>query len=602
MNLCVKKYFFNKVLVLLKYRETRQRLAKASWKDAGLLIVVSFTVVFFIVTSFASAVYLSCASAILLLAAVILAVVLFWAGLIAADPSETALPYARLSLIPSFILLLLIPYNFFYPLPDGNQPAAAIFIVAVGCIMFNSILRRPEHPLRRPPISIPLFALFLSGYALFFGAIAVLRHLNFQDTSSFDVALYNQIQWNNIHGRFYQSSISGSNFVTHNSPFLILLSPLYAVYPHPATLLFMKSIFLTVSAVPFYLILKRCVSPAAIWPLMAAYLFYPFLIGQHFNAPHEVCFLPPFLLFAFYFFLTQHFRNFLIFLFFCLSIKEHMALVSVMFGLYAFLLRRSRRWILTPVIIGLLWAVFSLWIMHCFQQIYSVDPSPAWLIDNIKDRFIRPGHSVADNLLWGAGNSVMGRFSSFIFIYTLLAPVGIVFPLLSPIFFLGLPELLINLLASIPLFYPTWHYNIVVGCFIMVACAAVIGRLGTPFRFSISSSKIQQLCAWFICLCVLSHCFLWRGYLRITRDPAYLNVMKEAIALIPEDASVSAPKHLVSHVSTRNDYFLLQDNRKGDYILVDQNKTVEDIIQPDGKTLPGEVIFEKDGVRVYRKQ
>lgn len=577
-------------MIKLKYREALQRLAKASWKDACLLTVISFTAVFFIATSCSSAVYLTYASAVFLLAAVIFVVVMLWAGLIVADPSATALPYARLSLIPSFILLLLIPYNFFYPLPYDNQPVAAIFIAAGGCLVFNRILRRPEDPLRRPLISMRLFVLFLLGYALFFGTIAVLRHLNFQNSSSFDVALYSQIQWNNIHGRFYQSSISGSNFVTHNSPFLILLSPLYAVYPHPATLLFMKSVFLAASAIPFYLILKGYVSPAATGPLMIAFLFYPFLVGQHFNAPHEMCFLPPFLLFAFYFFLTQRFRNFLIFLFLCLSVKEHMALVSVMFGLYALVLRRSRRWVLTPVVIGLLWAVFSLWIMHHFQQIYAVDPSPAWLIDNIKDRFLRPEHPVADNLVWGMKNSVAGRFSSFIFIYALLAPVGIVFPLLSPVFFLGLPELLINLLASVPLFYPAWHYNIVVGCFIMAACAAAVGRLKAP---------AQQLCAWFICLCVLSHYFLWWNETKIIVNPGYVQTMNKAIAMIPKDTSVTAPKGLVAYLSDRKDYFLLTDDRKGEYALLDDKWGGADFpLQGDG--FQYHEIFNENGVRVYK--
>ncbi|MCK5180308.1 MAG: DUF2079 domain-containing protein, partial [Candidatus Omnitrophica bacterium] len=512
---------------------------------------------------------------------------------------ETALRYARLSLIPSFILLLLIPYNFFYPVSNSNQPGAPILIAVMGCLIFNAILRRAEHPSKRPPVSIALLVLFLLGYALLFGAIAVLRHLNFQDTSSFDVALYNQIQWNIIHGRFFQSSISGSNFVTHNSPFLILLSPMYAIFPHPGTLQVIKSIFLAASAVPFYLILKRLVSPKAIWPLLIAYLFYPFLVGQHFNAPHEICFLPPFLLFAFYFFLTRRFKTFLIFLFLCLSVKEHMAMVSMMFGLYALLLRRSRRWVLTPIVIGGLWAVFSLWLIHHFQQIYTVDPYPAWLIDNIKGRFLRPGYPIGENLLWGMETSVLKNVYALMFLYMLFAPVGIIFPLLSAIPLLGLPELLISLAASIPLFYPTWHYNIVVGCFIMVACAAVIGRIGKKPHFSLPSSKVQQLCAWFICLCVLSHSFLWQNYMHIKRDPAYLAVMKEAIALIPDEASVSAPKHLVSHVSTRDDYFLLEDDRKGDYILIDRDKTVERTVPSDAGPAHYKTIFEKNGVRVY---
>jgi hypothetical protein len=254
------------------------------------------------------------------------------------------------------------------------------------------------------------------------------------------------------------------------------------------------------------------------------------------------------------------------------------------------------------LVVSISWAAFSLWIMHHFQQIYTVDPYPAWLIDNIKDRFLRPDYPIGENLLWGMKTSVAGRSHSLIFVYTLFAPVGIIFPLLSPIILLSLPELAINLVTTIPLFYPTWHYNIVVGCFILIGCAAVIGQVGKRSRLPLPAAKVEQLSAWFICFCVLSHSFLWVDYLSIKRHPAYLAVMKQAINLIPKDASVSAPKRLVSHVSSRDDYFLLEDQRKGDYILIDQNETVENPVMSHGQNLFYKEIFEKDGVRIYQKE
>jgi len=575
-------------------------LRNASWKDAAVLIAVGFIVLFFIATSFETAIHLG-TFVVPLIAAVFLFVLIVWAGLVAAMPAKEALRYARLCFVPSIIFLLLIPYNFFYLLPHGVRPVSALIIVIAGIFLFSVILRQPKRDTSHFGISLPWLIALMVAYALFFGAIAVLRHLNFQDASSFDVALYNQIQWNNIHGRFYQSSISGSNFVTHNSPFLILISPFYAIYPHPGTLLIIKTIFLTASAIPYYFLLRRFVSRHAIGPLLIGYLFYPYIIGQQFNAPHEVCFLPPFLLLALYFFLTSRFYLFLGFLFLCLSVKEHMAMIAVMFGLYAFLLKRSRRWIVVPIVSGGAWAVFSFWIMHHFQQIYTVDPYPAWLIDNIKGRFLRPGYAMGENFIWGMRTSVMGNAHAAAFAYPIFAAVGLIFPFLSCISLLGLPELAINFVANLPLFYPDWHYNIVVGCFFMVGCAHSIGRLPTRFHFGLPAVKMQQLCAWLICLCVLSHSFLWLDYLQMKSQPVYLADMKEAIDLIPENASVSAPKHLVSHVSTRDHYFLLQDERKGDYILIDQDKVIEDPIMSFGKIFHYERIFEKNGVSLYKK-
>ena len=625
-------------------RKVAVHFSRATLSDAIFLIFLSSIIVFFLALSFenSESILANSTACLVIFFSTLIAVFFLWLFFLSGTAeSSTALRFAKISLAPVFVLLLLIPYSYFYTQLKGVRPLGCLSIVFLGSLIMNAVLRKDtQQPptdfskyngtfeeastanastgcrktagsiiyalVCKRPVSLPfIISILLTVYVIFFGGISVLRHLHYQNLSSFDVALYNQIQWNNIHGRFFESSISGSNFVTHNSPFLILLSPLYAVYPRPETLLVLKNLFLASSAVPFYLILKMIVHKSAIFPLLLGYLFYPFIVGQNFNAPHEICFLPPFLLFSFYFFLKNRFNNFLIFLLLSLSIKEHISLIAIMYGLYAFYLKRERPWVAAPILLGIFWGFLSVGIIYYFQEIYKVDPYPAWLIDNIKGRFMRPDAPFLANVLWGLKTSSLGHWDSFYFVYLLLSAAGLILPVFSPIALLGAPELMINLLASVQLIYPTWHYNIITACFLLIACAEAVKKLSSKAvlqRWGVPSHKIQELLSWLLCICVASHFFLWWDHTNIKKIPRYVETMNTAIRLIPKEASVSAPKHLVAYVSSRKDYFLLEDNRKGEYIVVDQDQDIsgsfKDVRQSDQYV----EIYHKDGVRVAARR
>ena len=572
----------------------KTNLARSSLKDVLFLVFLSCISLFFLIInsgnpeSFINN-YSTCLTTFFL---ILSAFFLIWLFLLSgtSEPS-VALKSARISLLPFLIILLLIPFKFFYAQIEGMQPLGCLSIILAGTFIFNVILKRDVH---KPAVWFPFFiSILLVMYAVYFSAISVLRHLNYQNASSFDVAIYSQIQWNNVHGHFFRTSFSGSNFVTHNSPFLILLSPLYAIYPHPETLLVLKTLYLTFAVVPFYLILKHYVNERSIFPLMIGYLFFPFIVGQNFNAPHETCFLPPLLLLSFYFYIKDRFGGFLLFLLLSLSVKEHMALIAIMYGLYSLYLKKEKRWVIVPILLGLAWGIFSMWVIYHFQKVYHVDPYPAWLIDNIKRRFLRPDHSLWANLIWGLQTSILGHWSNFRSVYLILSPVCVVLPFFSFIWILGLPELAINFLATIPLSYPTWHYDIVASVFLLVSCAGAIKKF---------PDKIQELLSWFLCICILSHFFLWWDYTNIQRNPRYVATMNAAIRSIPQEASVSMTKHLVAYVTDKKDYFLCEDKRKGQYIVMDKGENLEDCFK-DIKQADGYVpIFQQDGIRVYRER
>ena len=583
--------------MFLSIQNYKKNIQSTLLKDALYLCFLSFLVLAFLIinSDTSNTFFLNSFNCILLLFFINIAVYETWLKLLSNIKSpQPAFRIARISLTPILILLLLLPYHYFYNQMDNWQQLTCLSSICLGIRMLYKILTEAQPKLIS---SYKLLFIASSLYAIFFSVLSVTRYLNYQSVNTQDIGLYNQIQWNNLHGHFFESSTSGSNFVTHNSPFLILLTPFYAICPYPQGLLALKTFFLAFSSFPFFLITRHFLDERPALLLSLGYLFFPFIVGQNFSAPHEIIFLPPILLFCFYFFIKNKFKEFLIFLLLSLSIKEHLALVSIMFGFYALLLKKRKRWIYVPIVLGIAWALLSIWIMHYAQKIYSVDPAPAWLIEEIKRNFVHSNASVLINLINGFKSTNLGQWHNFYFIYLILSPLIIVFPFFSIIWLLGLPELLINLLAAHPLTYPTWHYSIVISCFLLISCAATIKKLSTKLHQKSAIFplyKIQMLLACFLLICILSHFFLWSDNLIIKDNPLYTQTMNEVVLLIPPAASVSLPKNLAGYFSNRRNYFLLGDSRKGEYLIIDN---AEDDSHPN----QFKEIFNRNGIKVYKQ-
>ena len=508
-----------------------------------------------------------------------------------------ALKISAIVLSPLLLLGVIIPY-FYLSASSVNLSPCAILGLILLCQFRYFLILQENHstdPRKKVTLEWVLITLLALFYTFVLSHITISQYHNWGHFNPSDLALYNQILWNNLHGYFFENSTSGSNFVTHNSPFWLLLTPLYAILPAPETLLFLKTLFLALSIIPFYLIARDILNKQSALVLTCGFMLFPFLIAQNFSAPHEVCFLPPFLLFSFYFFTKNRFGWFLLFLLLCLSIKEHLSLLAIAYGFYAALKGKERKWVFLPILVGVAWGIFSLWVIGHYQQIYVTDPHPAWFIENLKMRFLDAG------LLEGLKTSNLGSLHQFLFTYQLISPLAILFPFFSSLFFLALPELTINLLSDRLIFFPIWHYNILVSCFLFLGTLEAIRKISAFKifeRISVSTVIREKLLSWLVFFCVLSHYFLWIDLTVVREKGKYKKAVEEAVALLPKKASVSASGQIAPFVSSRKEYFLISDRRTGEYILIND----EDLNLADGKIKSGYLkIFDKRGIKLFRK-
>jgi uncharacterized membrane protein len=167
-----------------------------------------------------------------------------------------------------------------------------------------------------------------------------------------DIAVY----WNSLHGKLlYFPFLEENIFGVHLYLILFLILPIYAFFQHPITLLFLQTLFLGLAAYPLYLLARLKLNKPFALGIGIAYLLYPSLGFINLFETHFDSFVILFTFFALYYFESGKFNRFLIFTLLALACKENASLFIFMFGVYAFLRKKSKRWIYVPLILGGAW-------------------------------------------------------------------------------------------------------------------------------------------------------------------------------------------------------------------------------------------------------
>lgn len=124
--------------------------------------------------------------------------------------------------------------------------------------------------MRSWPRSLDLPLLFGATLALML-ALKVRQFLQYQ--IGFELADYETVLWNTLHGRFLAMKCSSTPFLAeHFSPVLLLILPLYAVAPSPWTLVVLQALACAAAVIPLYLLTARF-TPLR-WPPLAMGVAY----------------------------------------------------------------------------------------------------------------------------------------------------------------------------------------------------------------------------------------------------------------------------------------------------------------------------------------
>ncbi len=429
---------------------------------------------------------------------------------------------------------------------------------------------------------VGLFLLLLV-YNAFFITYAWQKHAAFQ-TAGFDLGNYEQALWNTLRGKpLALTTVPDitSNWQIHFEPVLLLIAPIYALFPTPRALIVLQTIFISLGAVPMFLLAQQKLSsPRAGLVFAVVYLLFPALQGALLFDFHAFALAATFISWALWFLFNRRYRLVLALALLAMACKENVSLLIFMLGGYIALAQRQWRW---GVVVG---GVAAAW-FGLVNLVFIPWVSPVG--ENIHlERYSQWGDSMSQviaGVILNPLEALPFMFSGDRLRYWLRLTMPVAFTaLLDPlVLLLALPELVINTLSAYPPNYQLdrFHYSIAVVPFVVAASINGVARLvkaAAPKFKHVQPAFLQNSLLAMITLVTLIYQAQF-GHTPIGRYfewPAVNPHHQKATALlaqIPPQAAVAAQNNLAAHLSRRDWIFILpkwsQQNIRAEFVVFD---------------------------------
>lgn len=406
----------------------------------------------------------------------------------------------------------------------------------------------------------------LAGFfSLVYAYYSLYRHLSF-DSHAFDLGIHTQAIYLYSQGLTPFSTLKQMVILgDHFGVILILLSPLYKLFPSANTLLVIQSLFVGLSSIPIYLIARHKLKGELLSFLITlgyltstgilAAIRFDFHLGTISVLPLSL------VLHAWYF---QKWRLYWLSLFFAILFKEDVLIFILGLGVFEVLQRQAK--------IGIITAIFSL---ACFYLIkFQVMPyfhpgsengyistsilpltSP---VDFLGLIIIRP--FVLVDIFFNSPVKML----TFDTLYKQFAFL----PILSPLSWLAVfPSLYLRFSSTLPHFWNTnWHYNANLEPFLAVSSILAIAR------FKLPKFPVAILLSFFIITGGLApNRMIWSTLQLDLRNTFHRSYINDSLVIIPSSASVSAQSPLVPHLANREKIYMFPEVSDAEYIVLDRS-------------------------------
>jgi uncharacterized membrane protein len=402
-----------------------------------------------------------------------------------------------------------------------------------------------------------LMIVMVVGYAAIFSFTSALKFWWFGQ--GHDLVLHEQAIWNTTQGRIFEVTgfVHPSRLFGYD-PYLIelLVVPIYALLPSTHTLFVLQSIVIALGGVAVWKIARDAGLMPVLALLMALmYFFYPTVQYTNMDAFRERSFGLCFFLWGFWAFERERWRTFLILLVLLIIVRLEAALFASMWGVYALLRGRSRRWVITPLVLGLGYFFVGNFVFvplvnggQPVSYVYEYfAPLGESMGEVLRTAITRPLYTLQTTWTWN---------KSLYLVLLLLPTAGLA--LLSPrelVF--TLPVLGLNLLATKPQMSDVryWYSMLLVGPLVVATIISVRRLMARWPRLT------RQ--PWPIILPILL-CLLGAqlrplnpavSLLRTHESPERRAVAREIIAAIPPDARVAASGRIAPHLLRQYLYY-----------------------------------------------
>ena len=379
-------------------------------------------------------------------------------------------------------------------------------------------------------------------------------------TSAFDLGIFTQELKNTLHGQIlYSPAIGGSQFMPHFSPVLLLLVPVYWFFPHPQMLLVVQGLLLGFGGYLVYVLAREYnYSHRAGLVIEGLYGINPLLWGLALFDFHTEAFVIPALLLMFLGWKKKNWIYFGLGLFFTLASKEDVVLTLAVFGVVLVIADYWQHRKVSKISVIIFCASVLTYSLGVLVSHLASHGEPARILSYFSNRYTYLGQPLSVGVPL-AFHTVFSMDSLFLII-AYLVPLAFI-PLLSPKW--SFPALLI-LLSGVLSTNLGQHgelsqYQAVALPFLFIAFIKALPKvLANPrIQYYLKITKNRALTYTIVFMVLISLGVISEGRISIASLPdAHDAAINQLIALVPDNAVVTAGDFLFPHLCSRTDTYL----------------------------------------------
>lgn len=519
---------------------------------------------------------------------------------------------ARLNAELSFVLAAPLLAMLATPRIESKEPGLTLLLCVLATACCVPAILQAVRPGRRPSrlgallgrharwlAPLCLLALMV-GYGVFFSRLAIQTH-HALHTGILDLGVYDNIFYQSIHGRPLACTFlkGGHHASGHFDPLLVLLSPLYLLYPRAELLLVLQSVWLASGAIPLYLLaLRKLGSRLAGLALGALWLMYPATHGANLYEFHSLTLVATPLMWALCFLEAGQYKRYIATLAVLLLCREDVSLLLVFVGAHAVLMERpgSTRLGVFTIVVALAYFVVVKSFFMVSSEVFMEGDKDAYSFAYYYRDLIPPGEGLRGlltSLLTNPGHALTHALTEPKLIYlgqVFLPLLGL--PLLAPrgriMMLYGLAFVL--LATRKPVFSIHFQYSMVLAPVLFALTPTAVQRLTEtrwPERLRLPPARLGG--ALFVAMLVSTTFVTWKfgalwentsfrgGFNGVVRELTPTQEVHHAnlralVDQIEPGASVSATSAFGPHVSNRKEVYRYEQKKPTHYYLVDERK------------------------------
>ena len=414
-------------------------------------------------------------------------------------------------------------------------------------------------------------------------------HRYYSFYASYDQGIFNQVFWNSMHGRFFQSSLSSAlstNVVhqgqvsevyyhrlgQHFTPALLLWLPIYALFPSPIALTVLQVTLVTVAGLVLYVLARQYLEPKLSAMISVSFYGANAVIGPTLANFHDICQIP---LFVFSLLLAMEKRwwpLFWILAALILAVREDAGVVLFGVGFYLIL---SKRYPKIGLAVCTLSFAYMVALTNLIMPMFSEDISQRFMMERF-GQYAEGNEASTLEILWGMISNpwrlVREIFTPFFATLKYLLgqwlPLAFV-PAVAPASWIvaGFPLLKLFSAKGLSVLSITIRYAMTVVPGLFYGAILWWAKRESKIENSpVLSVKFQRF--WAVCIC-LSLFFTFTSnpnrtfyflvpdsvkpwvYVPAHQQWQHISQMRPLLEKIPDAASVAATTYIIPHLSSR---------------------------------------------------